>query len=1027
MKKSIRKLATAAVAVAALSQSAVAAQASAYTFFQTGQDYRTNLHLPVDAAAPYLISNKEPYENAITNYGNAGYEKMAMISFTHDFDNRYVGGFYDGSTHYDIVQKDAAGNLKQHLGTHSYVTPTAGWNNYVRDQAVKAIGKGATTIILEEPEIFGDAGYEDAFKAEWLAYYGTAWADPAGSAANFLKASKLRNYLLQREINAVLGHIKTNYPAVKTYIAAHSQLSYFQWKNPYAGQEGLANAGVDGIVGQAWSNTMEGGVLYEGSSVSLPFENGYLDYSYFAQLGRANPGKDVALIIDPKGDGYAAKSWDWLADMNAHQLAAAVSQPNAYRFEIPIWPERIMGIDENEAPDGFKTAMANEITVLNDMHNYTSAIATSNRPLKAGILISDTTNWQAGGPGNTANQDSVYSLAMPLLHRGFLIDGVPLEGITAAANPLSQYDVVYVSYDLMKPQSSAYNIKLRDYVNGGGIVVYFGGRTPYENTPNQWWNSGGSSYASPQDHLLSLFGIGATGRTAGTLSSATLSAEAGSALAAGIGSLPSTSGIGYIGYTGGSFTPMYKQGTTTIAFEKSYGTGKFVYFGIDPYYFGNSASGSSKMFNIMQNIGSVYKSASVSVQNAIAYTRGPYKGIYSISGTAVETGKYIDVLDPDLQVVTTRKVAQGKSALLKDVSGIAVTTIPRVLFAQGNNPAVSESASSTVVTAKGASNSLGAIRILSKDGLVPQLATAVNGSGRSTLYSQEWDDESKSALIKYWNAPSGVTVTVNWSAAGAPAKLQTKYADDRDAAVTYSGAWNNWDGDKLDHAATEKFNYTAGGYAQFSFTGSQIRVIGKYGGNQGKADFYVDGALQASDVDLYAPDALYRQVLFAKTGLTDAAHTVKVIVKGTKNVAATNTNVVIDRFEYGTSLATKLDDRHASVAYTGGWGQWSDASDYAGTETFGSAGGNGAQLTFTGTAVRVISNFGSNQGRANIYVDGKLVRTVDLYSAVKKYQQIIYSTADLAPGSHNVKVEVDRTKNAAASDYNVVIDAFEYG
>ncbi len=67
---------------------------------------------------------------------------------------------------------------------------------------------------------------------------------------------------------------------------------------------------------------------------------------------------------------------------------------------------------------------------------------------------------------------------------------------------------------------------------------------------------------------------------------------------------------------------------------------------------------------------------------------------------------------------------------------------------------------------------------------------------------------------------------------------------------------------------------------------------------------------------------------------------------------------------------------------------------------------NGAAVsyTFTGTGVDWITATGPDQGLADIYVDGKLVRRIDTRSAVRATQQTVAGIAGLTNRQHTVKV-----------------------
>ena len=69
---------------------------------------------------------------------------------------------------------------------------------------------------------------------------------------------------------------------------------------------------------------------------------------------------------------------------------------------------------------------------------------------------------------------------------------------------------------------------------------------------------------------------------------------------------------------------------------------------------------------------------------------------------------------------------------------------------------------------------------------------------------------------------------------------------------------------------------------------------------------------------------------------------------------------------------------------------------------------------------------GPAYGKAQIWIDGALKQTVDLYRSAQQWQYKI-TIAGLTSGLHNVVIKVLGTKNSAASNDGVVIDGFIIG
>ncbi|EWM10612.1 beta-galactosidase [Kutzneria sp. 744] len=134
-----------------------------------------------------------------------------------------------------------------------------------------------------------------------------------------------------------------------------------------------------------------------------------------------------------------------------------------------------------------------------------------------------------------------------------------------------------------------------------------------------------------------------------------------------------------------------------------------------------------------------------------------------------------------------------------------------------------------------------------------------------------------------------------------------------DPAATYAGTWShvgpeqNYTGG--DYLHTESFSNTAGDSMSIPFTGGGIRWITSKDGNHGIADVYLDGA-KVSTVDLYAATKQNQLTGYEVRGLADGPHTLKIVVTGQRNPAASGAFVVVDAVDL-LSAATK--DYYPSV------------------------------------------------------------------------------------------------------------------
>ena len=67
----------------------------------------------------------------------------------------------------------------------------------------------------------------------------------------------------------------------------------------------------------------------------------------------------------------------------------------------------------------------------------------------------------------------------------------------------------------------------------------------------------------------------------------------------------------------------------------------------------------------------------------------------------------------------------------------------------------------------------------------------------------------------------------------------------------------------------------------------------------------------------------------------------------------------------------------------------------------------------------------SNRGKAEVYLDGVKVATVDLYASSGQSRKVVFRRGGLDPSTtHTLEVRALGTKNAASSGTRVDVDAF---
>ncbi len=128
-------------------------------------------------------------------------------------------------------------------------------------------------------------------------------------------------------------------------------------------------------------------------------------------------------------------------------------------------------------------------------------------------------------------------------------------------------------------------------------------------------------------------------------------------------------------------------------------------------------------------------------------------------------------------------------------------------------------------------------------------------------------------------------------------------------------------------------------------------------------------------------------------------------------------------WKYGPTF--KVDPRQENgvgVSYpSGAWTIQNLASAYGGAVKYSTEKGAKAKVSFKGRNVAWVAPKRPNRGKAEVYLDGKKVATVDLYSATALSRKVIYAANNLNPSvTHTLIVKVMGTSGRPRVD----VDAF---
>jgi hypothetical protein len=209
-------------------------------------------------------------------------------------------------------------------------------------------------------------------------------------------------------------------------------------------------------------------------------------------------------------------------------------------------------------------------------------------------------------------------------------------------------------------------------------------------------------------------------------------------------------------------------------------------------------------------------------------------------------------------------------------------------------------------------------------------------------------------------------------------------------------------------------DHLAGATATFAFEGPSVTVFVVRGPSMGKGSIAIDDGSAAS-FDGYAPTFGLEAQRFTELGA--GWHTVTVTALGIRRAAATGTRVGVDAVRYAghTHWQAKPID--------GAWAAGADPSASGQAYVVADISGATASLSFTGTGVTMKTAVGPRMGRAEIWVDGVLRRTVDLYAPTRSFG-ILRTVTGLADAGHTALVVVTGTHRAVSLGTAVVVDGW---
>lgn len=696
------------------------------TTFQTAARWKPTTDIQSDVVLCYGTQpdNGLSFEQRVQSWRDRGYKTHFMTGIAWgDYQDYFTGG-WDGRKHLDEGQVTRQGDTIWHGHMVPYIVPTRNYLKYfIERQIERAIDAGIDAIYLEEPEFWARAGYSDAFKREWQAYYGFEWRPQHLSAENTYLSNKLKYHLYYRALETCFTHAKKYGAAkgmnVRCYVPTHSLINYAQWSivSPEASLASMPC--VDGYIAQVWTGTSRTPNYFNGRLRERVFETAFLEYGCMESM-TAPTGRKVYFLTDPIED----RAVDWEDYRRNYQatFTAKLFYPRNNNYEVMPWPDRIYeglyrvnaASDERALiPRFYSTQMQVMINALNNIPLSGNRVSGSQgiSVLMANSMMFQRSPEQIEGTDSDTHLSDFYGQALPFVKRGVPVNIVHLEN-AAYPDCFADTKLLLMSYSNMKPLSEESHKFIADWVKRGGVLVYSGRDDDAYQRVREWWNRDGNTYTAPSQHLFELMGMpkeAAEGR--------------------------------YVCGRGCVYVMRQNPKEYVLRWDADR---KFVDI-------------------VKQAYETEAKAGPLQWKNVFTLSRGNYDLIAVLDENAVDSAAYtakgmlIDLFDPQLPVLSSKTVQPGQQAFLFNVSRLENKKQPQVLASAARIYDEKHTHRSYSFTAKSPLNTTNVMRVR-----LPKRPKSVKITKGASQNSSRWDQRSRTLWLSFENHPDGVEVTLNW-------------------------------------------------------------------------------------------------------------------------------------------------------------------------------------------------------------------------------------------------------------------------
>lgn len=701
------------------------------TSFQTSQHWKPVTDTRADIAMVYGVGGNpsdkhkgKSFEERVQSWRERGYTTHFMTGIAWGEYQDYFTGEWDGKWHLDEGQVERSGDTIWHGHMVPYIVPTANYLKYIKEKHVKrVIDAGIDAIYMEEPEFWARAGYSEAFKREWQAYYGFPWRPQHESPENTYLSNKLKYQLYYHALKDVFTYAKAYGKSkgmdIRCYVPTHSLVNYSQWQivSPEASLASLDV--VDGYIAQVWTGTSREPNYFDGKQKERVFETAFLEYGSMESM-TAPTGRKMFFLTDPIED------WprDWVDYKKNYEatFTAQLLYPNIADYEVMPWPDRIyeglyrVSKDSEERakiPRHYSTQMQVMINTLNHMPLSENTVSGSQG---ISVLMANSLMFQRF-PTHDGYEDpqlsNFYGQALPFLKRGVPVKTVHLENVSYSET-LKGTKVLLMTYANMKPMSPDGHRDLAQWVKKGGILVYSGrDKDPYQ-TVAEWWNTAGNTYQCPSDHLFEQLNI-------------PIGADAG---------------------------------------EYTYGKGTVYILRNDPKEYVLQEDGDDEFIRVVKDLYERKATDRLIFKNQLYLERGPYDIVAVLdenenAAAFTVNGPVIDLYDPELPVLDQKVIQPGRQALLYNLGRVEAPSKPQVLASASRIYDEKFTTTSYAFTCRSPLHTTNVMRVLLP--AEPKQFTVTDPEGRAVGdLKTSWDASSNTCFLQFENHPDGMHVKLDW-------------------------------------------------------------------------------------------------------------------------------------------------------------------------------------------------------------------------------------------------------------------------